>query len=292
MNIISFDIEEWYLEKKYHGARIDKYKEFDVYLDRILDILEQEKTQATFFCLGKMASEFPYVVRKIADKGHEVGCHSNKHMWLTKMTPKELMYDTKDALMALEDVVGKRIVSYRAPAFSITSHNKWAFEVLADCGIERDSSIFPAQRDFGGFESFGSDEPIIVEFNGTRIEEFPICTTKIMGKTIAYTGGGYFRFFPYWYIRQQMRERDYVISYFHIADLLHKEGGLMSREEYENYFKEPGTFFNRFKRYVKSSLGTKKAFDKMCNLIKSCNYTSLDNVDNDTDWSTAKKIIL
>ena len=138
MNIISFDIEEWYIEKKFNGDHNERYQIFDTYLKKILDLLDENGMQATFFCLGKIATDFPDVVRSIAAKGHEVGCHSNEHLWLTKMTPEQLRRDTHDAIAALEDVSGQKVVSYRAPAFSIGDENKWAIEVLASEGIERD----------------------------------------------------------------------------------------------------------------------------------------------------------
>ena len=31
MNILSFDIEEWYIEKKFCGGRVEKYRKFDSY---------------------------------------------------------------------------------------------------------------------------------------------------------------------------------------------------------------------------------------------------------------------
>lgn len=292
MNIISYDIEEWYIEKKFHGGRKEKYKEFDEYLDRILDTLDANKTAATFFCLGKIASEFPYVVKNIVERGHEIGCHSNEHLWLTKMTPEELRSDTLEAIKTLEDIAGQRVVSYRAPAFSIGEKNKWAVEILAECGIERDSSIFPAERDFGGFATFIAQTPVSVEYNGAHIKEFPISTTNLLGKTIAYSGGGYFRLFPYSFIKRHLADSDYAISYFHIGDLIHNKGGMMSRKDYETYFKEPGTYINRLKRYVKSGLGTKLAFDKMCKLIETCDYTSLEKADEMIDWEHVNKIIL
>lgn len=292
MNVISYDIEEWYIEQKFHGGRKEKYKEFDEYLEKILDTLDQYNTSATFFCLGKIATNFPWVVKSIAKRGHEIGCHSNEHMWLTKMTPKELKIDTVEAIKALEDVAGQQVVSYRAPAFSIGDNNKWVIEVLAECGIERDSSIFPARRDFGGFESFAVTTPTLVEVNGCTLKEFPINTTKILGRTLAYSGGGYFRLFPYNFIKTRIDASDYTISYFHIGDLLHNKGGIMSREDYETYFKEPGTLFKRVMRYVKSDLGTKYAFDKMCRLIRMCEYTSLKEADNKINWTDINRIVL
>ena len=284
MNILTFDIEEWYIEKKFNGARQEKYQEFDRYLKMILDLLDETNTKATFFCLGKIAAEFPEVLKTIAEKGHEIGCHSDVHLWLTKMAPVMLKEDTHRAMSALQDVIGQRVISYRAPAFSIGENNKWAIEVLVSEGIERDASIFPARRDFGGFENFPTASPAIVKYNGYSIKEFPICMTRILNNKVAYSGGGYFRLFPYSFVKKNMSKSDYAIAYFHIGDLLRDSHGLMSKKEYEEYFKEAGTLKNRIMRYVKSSIGTKTAFDKMTKLIKNMEFVSLSQADAMTDW--------
>lgn len=292
MNILTFDIEEWYIEKKFSGGRREKYQEFDKYLKLILDKLDETNTKATFFCLGKIASDFPEVIKSIAEKGHDIGCHSNEHLWLTKMSKEQLQQDTHDAISALEDVCGQKVISYRAPAFSIGDNNKWAIEILANEGIEIDASIFPAKRDFGGFASFPTDSPTTVSYNGITIKEFPICLTKFMGKELAYSGGGYFRFFPYWYVKNKINSSQYSMSYFHIGDLLHNKGGIMSRERYEEYFKETGTLKNRMTRYIKSNLGTKGAFDKMTKLIDEYKFMSLKEANLSIDWSKTKVIDL
>jgi hypothetical protein len=208
------------------------------------------------------------------------------------MTPEQLRADTHDAIAALQDVAGQKVVSYRAPAFSIGEQNKWALEILASEGIERDASIFPAKRDFGGFDSFPTASPTIISYNGLQIKEFPICLANLLGKQVAYSGGGYFRMFPYWLIRKLMKENEYVMTYFHIGDFLQNKGGLMSKSEYEEYFKEAGTLKNRLARYVKSNLGTSSAFDKMAHMVNSLDFMSLVDADEMHDWSDVQVINL
>lgn len=292
MNILTFDIEEWYIEQNFNGARAERYACFDSLLGKILDLLDEKETKATFFCLGKIASDFPEVVKQIDSRGHEIGCHSNEHLWLTKMTPNELRNDTKEALESLENVCGKKVVSYRAPAFSIGEKNPWAIEILAECGIERDASIFPAVRDFGGFASFAEKDPCIVSYQGAEIKEFPICTMHLLGKETAYSGGGYFRLLPYGMVNRQMQRSNYTICYFHIGDLIDAPKRMMSKENYETYYREPGTFSNRLKRYVKSSLGRGNTFEKMGRLIKENSFVSLEKADEVIDWESRNRKIL
>ena len=292
MNILTFDIEEWYLEKILHGGRTFKYKQFDETFASVLEELDKLGIKATFFCVGKLAVEFPEVVKEIAFRGHEIGCHSDEHTWLNKMTEEQLQNDTMEALKALEDVSGRKVVSYRAPAFSITPQNKWAVNVLAECGIESDASIFPTSRDFGGYKDFPQDTPCLIEHEGASLKEYPISLTSFIGKTIAYSGGGYFRLLPYWFVSRTMKQRDYNICYFHLNDLIHQKIAFKSKEEYEEYFKEPGTLKNRLVRYVKSNVGTGDAYEKLKKLLSQHQFVSILEANKLIDWNLVKTVLL
>ena len=292
MNILTYDTEEWYLEKTLHGGRKEKYAEFDRYLHQILDKLDERCVKGTFFCLGALVPEFDYVIKEIHKRGHEIGCHSYKHTWLNRLSREEAFMDTKHAVDALEQCIGSKVRSYRAPAFSIGQRNKWAFEILAECGIEIDASVYPAARDFGGFANFGSKTPCTIDMDGIKIKEFPICTTKVLGKELAYSGGGYFRFFPLGFVESEMKKADYSMTYFHIGDLVPDSVGVKTKEEYESYYKEPGTLKNRYLRYIKTNLGKKGAFNKMLNLIENLEFVNIQQVDSTYDWDNAPHIIL
>lgn len=292
MNILTYDIEEWYLEKAYFGAKSSKYAEYDKLLEEILLKLEEVGAKGTFFCVGKMATDFPAVVRKIHDAGHEVGCHSNTHQWLNKMSYDQSMEDTHAAVDALEQCIGKKVQSYRAPAFSIGSNNKWAFEVLAANGITRDASVFPVSRDFGGFPEFTKIEPTVVKYNGLELHEYPIATAKVIGKEIAYSGGGYFRFFPYGFVEKTMKSASYSMTYFHLGDLNPVIDGVMSKESYESYFGEAGTMKSRYLRYFKTNFGVSGNKKKLFKLISRIAFNNIERADRQIDWSKAPLIAL
>ena len=285
MNILTFDIEEWYIEKVFHGGRSSYYQQYEKYLNLILDLLDECHLTATFFCVGQLANLFPEVVKQIADRGHEIGCHSNHHSWLYKMSRKELFEDTSTAVDILQQCIGHKVDSYRAPAFSIGEKNAWAFETLAECGIKNDASVFPTSRDFGGFSNFVHQRPTLIKINGLAIREFPICVTRIVGKDTAFSGGGYFRLYPLWFVKQRMEKNDYNMCYFHIGDLLPERGRVMKREEYERYFQESGTWRNRYLRCLKSSIGTRGAFAKMTSLMQSMDFVSIAQTEQMIDWN-------
>lgn len=287
MNLLTFDIEEWYTEKAFHGDRQSYYPQYSQYLDSILDLLDERQLKGTFFCVGEMGKLFPEVVKKIHDRGHEIGCHSNVHTWLNKMNRVEVYEDTRQAIDSLQQCIGQKVVSYRAPAFSIGKENVWAFEVLAECGIEHDASVYPAVRDFGGFAEFGQQKPTVIKYRGCAIKEFPICLTRLMGKEMAYSGGGYFRFFPLWFVKKRMRQNDYNMCYFHIGDLMNLHDGVLSKTEYERCFNISGSIKNRYVRYIKDEIGINCAFSKMVSLISSIDFVNIESADKLIDWGKA-----
>lgn len=292
MNVLTFDIEEWALAKAGGYGSQERYAEYDGYLNRILDALDERGFKGTFFCTGMMGIDFPQVVRLIHTRGHEVGCHSLKHTWLNKMTQEEVFEDTKAAIDALEQCIGQKVKSYRAPAFSIGIENKWAFEILTRNGITRDASIYPAERDFGGFAQFGQKCPTVVSYKDSLFKEFPICTTNLFGHEMAYSGGGYFRFFPLPFIKKEMKKVDYTMFYFHIGDLIPARSGVVSRAAFEAYYKIPGSLKNRYMRYIKSNIGKKRAFGKIMGLLSTEKFLSLEQADQMIKWEEAPSLSL
>ena len=265
----------------------EQYAEYDAFLNRILDLLDDQGIKATCFCTGLMAKDFPQVVKLIQCRGHEIGCHSNQHTWMNKMSKAEAREDTHAAVSSLEQCIGQKVLSYRAPAFSIGESNKWMFEILASEGIQNDSSVFPAARDFGGFPAFQSQVPCTINYAGIELKEYPISTTSFMGNQMAYSGGGYFRFFPLSFVRGRMAKSEYTMCYFHINDLLPEKGGVPSKAEYEEYYKESGTLKNRYMRYIKTNLGKSGAWNKLEKLIKKESFININQANETVDWANS-----
>lgn len=286
MNIISFDIEEWFVEQQYFGDRADQYSFFSKYLDSLLAKLDENKLKATFFCVGGMAREFPHIVKEIEKRGHDIGCHSNRHIWMNKMSEAEAREDTYKAINSIEQLIGKKVICYRAPAFTIGESNKWMFDILVENGIEVDASVYPAVRDFGGFPAFSEHTPAIIRYNGVELKEFPVSTTKVLGKEIAYSGGGFFRLLPLWYVMKTMAKKEYNMTYFHIGDLIPVKSDV-SDEVFEHYYKIPSTKKNRLIRGFKSNVGKKRAFSKLLNLIDAIDFVSLNQAVSLIDWNEA-----
>ena len=287
MNILTFDIEEWYIWEKMGFLTPEKRAEYDRRLDLLLDLLDSRGVKGTFFCVGMMGERFPDVIRKIYGRGHEIGCHSYIHTWLNKMSEKECREDTRSAIDRLEQCTGEKVLSYRAPAFSVGEENRWVFSILAENGITRDSSVFPAKRDFGGFPSFGADTPYIIRCGDKAIKEFPIPITSTIAGQTAFSGGGYFRLFPYGFVSSRMKKRNYNICYFHLADFVKERK--FSREEYEAYFKEKAGLLSTRIRSFKTNVGKGRSWNKFERLLSSFEFVSVAEADKSIDWNALER---
>lgn len=274
MNILTFDIEEWWSYDYYNlGSKKRYIPRLNRYLFQILDKLDQLDTRATFFCLGAVADNYPEVIREIHKRGHHIGCHSYSHKFWGDANYREVEYDTKKALDILENTIGAKVDAYRAPAFSVTPRNTWIFEILIDNGIKYDCSIFPASRSFGGFPGF-CKSPSIVEMNGGTIKEFPISIETLFGRELTYAGGGYFRLLPYKIISRCLSEKDYSMTYFHLSDMDSKQKRRFASLNNEN------AFFRYFKNYY----GLNTAYDKFNRLMGDFDFISVNNADKEIDW--------
>ena len=282
MNILTFDIEEWFhiLDNK-STKTVNEWINYEtrIYrnMDKIFKILDDNNLKATFFIVGWIAKKYPKIIKKIDENGYQIGSHTYLHQLMYEQSPSEIDFDIKKSISVLEDLTGKKVTSFRAPGFSITEKNKWVFEILAENGISHDCSIFPASRAHGGFSSYGAAKPSLIKINGKFIKEFPVNANSILGKSFIFSGGGYFRFFPYYFIKKWTRKTEYIMSYFHPRDFDPNQPVIRELPLYR-----------KFKSYV----GLKNCYSKLENWIQDFNFIDLRTADNCIDWDNAPIIRL
>lgn len=282
MNILTFDIEEWFhildnsstkteLEWSHYESRIHKN------MERVFSVLDQTNNKATFFVLGWIGEKYPEVVREICDRGYEIGSHTSLHQLVYEQTKEVFYQDVNRSIKTLEDISGKKVRMFRAPGFSITEKNKWAFEVLYELGIEIDSSVFPSGRAHGGMPTYGVSEPSILQYNGVELKEFPINIHSVLGKDVIYSGGGYFRLIPYALIKKWTKKDNYVMSYIHPRDL----------DPNQPMIKDLSVM-RKFKSYI----GLKNTEYKLRKWITDFDFVDIDAADRIINWDNVKKIKL
>lgn len=282
MNILTFDIEDWFhllnnpitkSPKNWNNfeSRIEKN------MDLIFDLLENSNTKATFLVLGWIAKKYPQIIKKIDDLGFEIGSHTYSHQLIFEQGKTNFKNDLEISIKILEDLIGKKVKIFRAPSFSITKNSLWAFDILAENGIEIDCSIFPAYRMNGGFEEINVNNPFKITYNGIQIKEFPINYSTILKKKIVLNGGGYFRFFPEFMIKNHIKKSDYNMTYFHPRDF----------DFYQPRLKNL-SILNYFKSYV----GLKKCYNKLENILNDFEFKDVSYYDKLIDWKNMKKVYL
>jgi peptidoglycan/xylan/chitin deacetylase (PgdA/CDA1 family) len=69
---------------------------------RVLAALANECVRATFFLIGKPASEHPNLVRRIAAEGHTIGYHTWLHRSLMQIKPSETTDEIDHGIAAVE----------------------------------------------------------------------------------------------------------------------------------------------------------------------------------------------
>lgn len=208
LNLLTFDIEEWY-HANYEGFDPSQYAGQPTHLEaltgRLLDLCARHGVKSTFFVLGSVAEEKPSIVRAIYAGGHEVASHGYGHQSVQSMTPAAFRADLKRSCDVLESIIGAKVLAYRAPSFSVTAETlSWFYDALQENGILCSSSVFPGRTFLYGIRGFPErvHYPVV---NGRRIGvlEIPMPRVRLFGRDL----GLYVRLFPAWYLRRRI-ERD------------------------------------------------------------------------------------
>ena len=282
MRILTFDIEDWF--HILDNSQTKSEKDWLNYESRIIenmeiifDIISSSNVSASFFVVGWIADKYPELVKKISNYGFEIGSHTHLHQLVYEQDKKSFYSDVERSIKSLEDTSGEKVKIFRAPGFSITEKNKWAFEVLLELGIEIDCSVFPAGRAHGGFKSFNQDNPSLIKYNGSMLKEFPINTYNFMSKSFIFSGGGYFRVTPYKFIKSWTQKSDYVMTYFHPRDFDFNQPLI------------PGlSLTRRFKSYV----GIKNCKSKLQKWLNDFDFIDIRQADELISWDKVPVIEL
>ena len=210
LNAITFDVEEWF-----HAANLGIPPErwsippsrLDKPLDAILTLLDQRRVRGTFFILGWVASHRPELVRRIHEAGHEIASHGYLHRPIKGQSRSTFIRDVARSKKGLEDLIGRPVLGYRAPGYSIGRETDWALDVLAELGFTYDSSIYPVRSPHRRYGVTGA--PLGPYRVRPGLWEFPLPTLHLPAMRLPAATGAYLRIAPLtvtrWAIRQNQR---------------------------------------------------------------------------------------
>jgi polysaccharide deacetylase family protein (PEP-CTERM system associated) len=183
-----------------------------------------------------MADEFPGLVEEIKNEGHELGCHTYSHPFLTDLTAQEFQSEIKkckEIISSFQD----GYEGFRAPYFSVKKDNLWILDILKEENFSYDSSIFPGNTFRAGIQRF--EKNIHTLPNG--LKEFPISKFEITKFDFG-IGGAYFRILPYRYFRYRLKkilQTRPALFYFHPWEFDVKQPyikGLTHRAVHSHYY--------------------------------------------------------
>jgi len=201
LNIIGIDFEDWYHPELVKRNIKDEKHEPSVLngIDKILDLLRKHDTFATFFVVGELLEFQPEIFDKIIDNEHEIGFHTMYHDRLDSAGFEEKF---SNEIKKFAELTKHKSQGFRAPTFSLNQSSSWAIDVLAENNYVYDSSIIPAKSNMYGSPNAEhspyriSSKCIEKNDSSGKLIEFPLLTTRFLGKKIPAAGGFYLRSLP------------------------------------------------------------------------------------------------
>lgn len=156
---VSVDVEDWYHVPAVTGSSFSEFENVHEFFEkwderydyltepthRTLDLFDELEITATFFVVADVVDNYPGLVKSIADRGHEIGCHGLHHECAIDPDTKEPRFsreEYKDQIEAakhkLEEAAGQEVVGFRAPNAYVGG---WVLDVLEELGFKYDSSV-------------------------------------------------------------------------------------------------------------------------------------------------------
>jgi polysaccharide deacetylase family protein (PEP-CTERM system associated) len=206
-NAFTVDLEDWYHGLTSTNRRPESWSQCESRVvqntERLLGLLAEHNVKATFFVLGKVAEQYPDLIRSIAAQGHELGVHGYAHRMVHRLTRDEFAAEIDQTLDVLRPLAHGPIIGHRAPYFSINGRSLWALDVLTEQGFRYDSSFFPTRNMLYGYPE-APRFPHQLD-NGSGLVEFPASTVRLAGVTWPISGGFYVRTWPYRVVRRAIQ---------------------------------------------------------------------------------------
>lgn len=89
----------------------------------VLDILKEKNVTATFFVLGQAAHDYPDLLKRMVQEGHEIGNHSFTHDYQQRRLAEEIRQTDRDVFAATD----LHTYFYRPPGGFISD---WQLEII------------------------------------------------------------------------------------------------------------------------------------------------------------------
>ena len=227
LNAFSCELEDWFhILDSDRVPRIEEWSRLPLQAEgnvrRLLELFDQTRVRATFFCLGWMAERMPRLIRDCQRAGHEIGSHGYGHVLAYQVGPRAFLQDIVRSKRILEGITGHEVIGFRCPGFAVKDGNRWVFDSVAEAGFQYDASVFPAHHGHGGLQDT-IPGPHLVETTNGPLVEIPASTVRFWGRPYCLFGGGYLRISPLsliqWGVRRLHRAGQPLVVYVHPREI-------------------------------------------------------------------------
>ena len=100
---------------------------------KLLDILDEYDAKCTFFLVGLWVDKYPEMVQAIAERGHEIGNHSDNHPHMTQLSDAKIREELRMMSDKVEKLTSVRPTLFRPP---YGDYNNLVIQTARDEGYE------------------------------------------------------------------------------------------------------------------------------------------------------------
>ncbi|MCA9016818.1 MAG: polysaccharide deacetylase family protein [Planctomycetaceae bacterium] len=90
------------------------------YTPLLLDLLNQYHQRGTFFVIGEKAQQYPELIERIIDEGHEIGNHTFSHSEPSEISTRHFLEEIKQTDQLLQQITGRTTDLIRPPKGKLT----------------------------------------------------------------------------------------------------------------------------------------------------------------------------
>lgn len=266
-DILTIDFEDWYhildspFAKPATWNSLVPHIETDTKL--LLDFLDRFSARATFFVVGWLAERTPRLVQEVSRRGHSLGTHGYHHIPPCRMSEEEFRNDLDESIRVIEDVAGVRARGYRAPGFGVRGCCFPYLRILQEFDLEYDASQFPGFLPGRGLNG-GKIRPRAPAPRSRAFSEIRVSTVTFLGIPIAFSGGGFLRLLPSWFVQMGARKvrsnGGPIVCYLHPRDLNPRSPTV------------PASLWNRWRYYG----GRRSVCSKLESILSSGRFISIE----------------
>lgn len=116
---------------------------------RFRSLLAEMGVPCTFFVIGQDMRDARALdeAKMLVTAGHELANHTENHRYdLTRMGRDGMKREVMEGIESVAKALGRAPAGFRAPGYTITDE---LFDVLGECGVAYDSSVFPCPAYWG-----------------------------------------------------------------------------------------------------------------------------------------------